>query len=324
MSKRYFSPQRWCRADRYRLRVASRPFRFGLQIAGASSLKSLVDKARRAEDLGFDTIVIGDHIVDGSLAPMTALAAMAAATSTLRVGTLVLNNDFRHPTLLAREAATLDLVTDGRFELGLGAGHAAPEYEEIGMEFAPSDRRVGRLEESVLVLRRLFAGETVSFAGDHYQIDHHALYPARRPTLLVGGNGKRVLQLAAREADVVGFTGLGRTLPDGQLHEPEWNWEQIDNQVALVRAAAGTRVDELEFNVLVQHIAITENRLEAVAPIAARTGADPDVLVHAPYLLVGSVGQIAEQLQDVRERWGFSYFVTRDANATGPIIESLR
>jgi probable F420-dependent oxidoreductase len=132
------------------------PFRFGLQVMRAPSRRAWQDEARRAEDLGFDTVVVPDHVADGLLSPMVALATMAEATTQLRVGTFVLNNDFQHPALLAREAATIDLLTDGRFELGLGAGHAAPEYAEIGLEFDVTTVRVTRLEESARLLRRLF------------------------------------------------------------------------------------------------------------------------------------------------------------------------
>ena len=202
--------------------VLPRPFRFGLQVARAESRREWRDVAKQAEDLGFDTVVVPDHVADDLLSPMVALATMAEATTRLRVGTFVLNNDFRHPALLAREAATIDLLTDGRLELGLGAGHSAPEYAEIGLDFDPAAVRVARLSESARLLRRLFDGDEVTVAGTYYRTDAHRLYPARRPQLLIGGNGDRVLRLAAEVADIVGFTGLGATQPDGQRHATEW------------------------------------------------------------------------------------------------------
>ncbi len=304
--------------------MAQRPFRFGLQVSGARSPASWAEKARQAEDLGFDTILIGDHLIDGLLSPMVALCAMADATASLHVGTLVLNNDFRHPALLAREAATIDFLTDGRFELGIGAGHTAAEYREIGLTFDPPHVRVERLDESVTILRRLFDGESVTFAGRHYQIEEHQLFPARRPPLLVGGNGDQVLRTAATYADIIGFTGLGRTLDDGHRHENHWQWHQIDRKVALVRDTAGERLADVECNALVQHIAITDDRAAAVEPIADFTGTHPDVLLASPYLLVGSISEVVEQLLHARDRWGFSYFVTRDATATAPVIDALR
>jgi probable F420-dependent oxidoreductase len=300
--------------------VTDRPFRFGLQVFGAESGAQWQDRARAAEGAGFDTILVPDHIGDGLLSPMPALEAMAAATTRLRVGTFVLNNDFRHPAVLAREAATIDLLTDGRLELGIGAGHAAPEYEEIGVPFDPAGRRVDRLEESVVILRRLFDGGTVSVEGEHYQLRGHRLFPARRPLLLVGGNGDRVLRLGATAADIVGFTGLGRTRPDGQRHDVEWRTDQVDAKVGVVRAAAGRRLAELELNVLVQHVEITDDRPAAVDALASRLGEDPAILATTPYLLIGTVDELVEQLCAARARWGFSYFVTRSLDATAPLI----
>jgi probable F420-dependent oxidoreductase len=305
------------------VKAPARPFRFGLQVARAESRGAWQDEARRAEDLGFDTVVVGDH-VEHAFSPMVALATMAEATEGLRVGTLTLNNDFRHPTLLAREAATLDLLTDGRLELGLGAGHSAPEYAEIGLGFDPAAVRVARLEESALLLTSLFGGEEVTFEGLHYRVAAHRLFPVRRPRFLIGGNGDRVLRLAASVADIVGFTGLGRTLPDGQQHAIEWAHHQIDAKVAIVRAAAGNRLADLELNALVQYVEITTDRRSSAERLAARIDAEPEVLLGAPYLLIGTVAEIVEQLHGARERWGFSYFVTRDAAQTAPIIEALR
>ena len=300
-----------------------RPFRFGLQVARAESRASWQDEARRAEDLGFATVVVPDHIADELLAPMVALATMAEATTTLRVGTFVLNNDFRHPALLAREAATVDLLTDGRLELGLGAGHAAPEYAEIGLPFDAARVRVTRLDESAQLLRKLFDGEEVTFAGAHYQTTAHRLAPPRRPTLLIGGNGDRVLRVGARYADIVGFTGLGRTLLDGQKHEIDWAPEQIDAKVAIVREAAGERLAEVELNALVQYVEITPDRRATAEAVGARLDVDPEVVLNAPYMLVGTVDEIVEQIHGARERWGFSYYVTRDPAQTAPIIAAL-
>ena len=303
--------------------MGQREFRFGLQVFSAPSRTSWQDQARRAEDLGFDTILVPDHIVDGLFSPMAALCTMADATSRIRVGTFVLNNDLRHPALLAREAAAVDLLTDGRLELGIGAGHAAPEYAEIGLPFDRAAVRVERLEEAVGLLCRLFDGECVTADGRHYQLREHALFPSRRPTLLVGGNGDRVLGLAAAHADIVGFTGLGKTRTDGQQHESEWAWDQIDAKVALVRDAAGDRFDQIELNALVQQIEITPDRRTVIQQTAVRVDGDAAIMLDAPYLLVGTINEIIEQLHHARERWGFSYFVTRSAEPTGRIIESL-
>jgi probable F420-dependent oxidoreductase len=300
-----------------------RPFRFGLQVAGAPSRREWHDVARRAEDLGFSSVLVPDHVGDRLLSPMVALGTMAEATTTLRVGTFVLNNDFRHPALLAREAATIDLLSDGRMELGIGAGHSAPEYAEIGLRFDPAGVRVTRLEESARLLRRLFDGETVTTSGVHYSVHEHRLAPARRPALMIGGNGDRVLRLGAQIGDIVGFTGLGSTLADGQRHDIQWEPAQIDAKVELAREAAGSRLPDVELNALVQHVEITDDRRAAGAAVGARIDGDADVLLGSPYMLIGTVDEIVAQLHATRERWGFTYFVTRDADQTAPLIAAL-
>ncbi|MGZ4765384.1 MAG: TIGR03621 family F420-dependent LLM class oxidoreductase [Ilumatobacteraceae bacterium] len=304
--------------------MSTRAFRFGLQVFAAESRAQWQDQARRAEDHGFDTILVPDHVVAGLVPPLVALDAMAAVTTRLRVGTFVLNNDLRHPVLVARDAAALDLLSEGRLEVGIGAGHAKPEYTALGMPFDRAADRVSRLEEAVEILRRLFDGKTVTFEGSHYEIHDQQLTPHRHPKLLVGGNGDRVLALGAKMADIVGFTGLGRTRPDGQQHDSEWSRDQIDRKVAGVRAAAGERYDHLELNVLVQHIEITPDRRSVIEALAARVGGDVEQMTTAPYLLVGTIEQILEQLTEARDRWDFSYFVTRSIDNTAPILQALR
>jgi probable F420-dependent oxidoreductase len=237
---------------------------------------------------------------------------------------MVLNNDLRHPVLVARDAATLDLLSDGRFELGIGAGHAEPEYRALGITFDGPSTRVARLEEAVRILRSLFDGESVTFKGSHYSIDDQRLAPARRPSLLVGGNGDRVLALGGEVADIVGFTGLGRTRPDGQHHDTEWSLPAIDRKVELVRDAAGARAPDIELSVLVQHVEITPRRRQVIEGIAARLGGNREEMMTAPYLMVGTVDEIREQIASATERWNFTYFVTRSLEQTAPIIQALR
>ncbi|HEY3672261.1 MAG TPA: TIGR03621 family F420-dependent LLM class oxidoreductase [Acidimicrobiia bacterium] len=302
----------------------ARPFRFGLQVFGAASRGDWEEHARRAEDCGFDTILVPDHVADGLFPPLVALDAMAAVTTSLRVGTLVLNNDLRHPVLVARDTATLDLLSDGRMELGIGAGHAEPEYAALGVPFDRAATRVDRLEESVRILRALFDGEAVTFRGVHYSIDVPRLTPERQPALLVGGNGDRVLTLGGQLADIVGFTGLGRTRPDGQQHDTEWSNAEIDRKVGLVRASATENARDVEFNVLVQHVEITPNRRQVIEGIADRVGGNVDHMLTAPYLLVGTVAEVRDQILAARERWNFTYFVTRSLDPTRVIIDALR
>src|SRR5919198_2200462 len=188
-----------------------KPFRFGVTVGRANSRAEWAEKARKLEDLGYSTLTVPDHLAD-LLAPMPALLSAAAATTRLRVGTNVLNNDFRHPILVAREAATVDLLTEGRLQLGLGAGHMQSEYDQAGLGFDVGGTRVERLAEAVAIVKGLLKGEEVTFAGRHYRVTGHTIYPLPvqrpHPPILIGGNTTRLLTLAAKEADIVGVTGI--------------------------------------------------------------------------------------------------------------------
>jgi probable F420-dependent oxidoreductase len=306
------------------------PFRFSLQAVQAASRHEWVDLVKRVDDAGFDMLVTADHL-GGSLAPIVSLATAAEVSSRLRLGVIVLNNDFHHPSLLAREAATLDLLSDGRLELGLGAGHARPEYERAGIGFDQASIRVDRLQEAVVVLRRLLDGESVTFSGTHYQLRDERCDP--RPAqnhvpILIGGGGRRIHAIAARHGDAVGFTGLGRTRADGQHHDPDgFRLERVEQDVARVRLVAGDRLDSLEFQVLVQAVVVTDDAIrtaEAISRTTLPTLTAEDVLA-TPYLLVGSKNAIIERLLEYRERWGFSHYTVR-ADALGqiePVLAAL-
>ncbi len=267
--------------------------------------------ARKAEHLGFDLLTAPDHLLD-LLPPFAALACAAEATTSIRLGTLVLNNDLRHPAMTAREAAALQALSGGRFELGIGAGHARPEYESIGLPFEPAATRVARLGESVSLIKRLFAGEPVTAPGEHYTISAHHLYPRPpvRPPILIGGNARSLLRLGAREADIVGFTGLGRTLPDGQRHEPAgFAAARVAERLALVREAAGERFAALELNALVQLVTVTDDRTATAEAIAKGVPPlTPGDVLDSPFLLVGTAEEMADDLRARRERFGLSYF----------------
>ena len=307
-----------------------RAFRFGVQVVDAPSRSAWAATARKAEDLGFDVLSVPDHLVD-ILPPLLPLLAAAEATTTLRVGTLVLNNDFRHPVVLAREVAALDLLTDGRVELGIGAGHARPEYEEAGLPFDPASTRVERLGESLSIVKGLLRGDEVTFAGRHYQVKGHRSHPPPvqrpHPPILVGGNGPSLLRLAAREADIVGFSGTGRTKADGQNHEATgFPPSAVEGRVALVREAAGARFGDLELNALVQAVIVTDDRAAAAERLRRRLPElSEDEILSTPYMLIGSEGHMAEQLHERRERFGFSYFSIREGamEAMAPVIAAL-
>lgn len=306
------------------------PFRFSLQAVTVQSRAEWVDLVRRADDAGFDMIVTADHL-GGCLSPLLPLATAAEVSDRLRLGVMVLNNDFHHPSLLARSAATLDLLSEGRVELGLGAGHALPEYQRAGLVFDPAGVRVDRLEEAVIVLRRLLDGETVTVAGDHYRLVDERCDPAPvQPhiPLLVGGGGRRVHRVAARYADAVGFTGLGRTLEDGQHHDPSgFAPARVDDDVVAVRAAAAGRASPLELQVLVQAVVVTDDARGAAERISGSRlpSLSADDVLSTPYLMIGSLDTLVDRLVEQRERWGFSHYTVRQ-DALGqvePVIAAL-
>ena len=312
-----------------------RPFRFGVICEQMQSAEEWVTKARQAEDYGYATFLIRDHFIrepfGDQLAPLIALMAAANATKTLRVGSLVLDNDYRHPVMLAKEAATLDLLSGGRFELGIGAGWLRSEYEQAGMVFEPAGVRVSRLEEAIQVLKGLFAGQPLTFVGDHYTITDLNGFPkpAQRPhpPILVGAGSKRMLGLAAREADIVGI--LPKALPDGTISEEitERLPATLAQKVEWVRQAAGERFDELELNMVITPL-FSEHRRQRAEQLAHERGwsgiAAQDVL-DMPSIYIGTPDQIVEDLLRRRERFGFSYFVVSDASmeAFVPVVSRL-
>lgn len=312
--------------------MASGPkrFRFGLSAPPPRSPGELAERARWAEAHGFSTLLVPDHLVPDLLDPFPSLAAAAAATTTLRVGTLVINNDLRHPVMLAREAASLDVVSGGRFELGIGAGHMASEYEQAGLTFDRGRFRVERLAESVEILRSLLAGEACTFHGEHYRVEGHRVpEPVQRPRppLLIGGNGRMVHELAARRADAVGFTGFTHQRGGREVVPDSFHAEALDAQVARIRELAGERFEEIELNVLVQRVMLTGDRRGAVAELAAGEGwPDVDAVLESPYLLVGSADSMAEDLIRRRERFGVSYWAVFDRRGgldLAPVVERL-
>jgi probable F420-dependent oxidoreductase len=305
-------------------------FRFSLQAVEAQSKREWLELVRRTDDAGFDMIVTADHM-GGCLSPLLPLATAAEVSDHLRLGVMVLNSDFHHPSLLARSATTLDLLSDGRLELGLGAGHAQPEYHRAGLAFDAAGVRVERLEEAVIVLRQLLDGETVTFAGTHYRLVEERCDPAPiQPSmpLLVGGAGRRVHRVAARHADAVGSTGVGRTLEDGQRHDPSgFRAGQVDDDVAAVRAAAAGRSSPLELQVLVQAVVVTDDAHGTAEQISRSRlpSLTADEVLSTPYLMVGSAATLVDRLIEQRERWGFSHYTVRQ-DALGqlePVIAAL-
>ena len=306
-----------------------RPFRFGVSVRSTGSRAELVDTARKLEDLGYSVLAVPDHLTD-LLAPMPALVGAAAATRRLRVATMVLNNDFRHPIFVAREAATVDLLSDGRLELGLGAGHMKAEYDQAGLSFDPGPIRVERLGEAVVIVKRLLEGGSVSFAGRHYRVTDHTIHPLPvqrpRPPVFIGGSAPRLLALAAREADIVGLTGIAFRRGGAVRDVSDWNAAVVDERVRLVREAAGERYERIELNALVQRVVVTDDRRKAAEELARRwEQLNPEEILESPYVLIGSIEEIVETLRVRRERWSISYVIIFEPyiDAFAPVVARL-
>jgi probable F420-dependent oxidoreductase len=285
-----------------------------------------VAAAIRAEDLGFDVVLVADHVGSG-WAPMPTLSAIAGATRRIRLGTLVLNNDMRNPVQLAWEASTLDRLSGGRFELGLGAGHTPSEYAATGIEQSAPTVRKRRLAESVEIIRVLLGGGVVDHDGEHYRIDGACIEPSEQQPLpiLVGGNGMALLAHAGQHADMIGLQGLGRTRDDGHSHEVKWSARWLDEQLEQIRDGAGARFDHIEFNAMVQMVEITDDRERALAEVCARVdGLTMADAASTPYLLVGTVEEIVQHMTTCNQRWGISYFAVRELDAFEPVLRALR
>jgi probable F420-dependent oxidoreductase len=306
-----------------------KPFRFGVSVRSARSRAEWMEKARRIEALGYDVLTVPDHLSE-LLAPMPALVCAAEATTALRLGTNVLNNDFRHPVLVAREVATVDLLTGGRLELGLGAGHVKAEYDEAGLSFNRGGIRVERLAEAVTVIKGMMTGQPFTFTGRHYCVIGHKIYPLPvqrpHPPLAIGGNGKELLTLAAREADIIGFSGItfrrGGTAPDVS----GWKVAGVDERVELVRTVSGERFASLELDVLVQRVVVVDDRRRAAEELARHwRQLTPDEILDSPFVLIGTIDQIVHDLLARRARWGFSYFTIFEPylSAFAPVVHQL-
>jgi probable F420-dependent oxidoreductase len=283
--------------------------------------------ARRVEDSGFHTLVMPDHF-GARLALAPALVLAAEATFGLRVGSLVYDNDFHHPALLAQEVASIDLLTDGRFEFGLGAGWLKSEYDAAGIAFDDGAVRVERMAEALSVIKALFRAEPVSHQGRFYRLTDltGSAQPKQRPhpPVLIGGGGRRLLTLAAQEADIISVMPASRRDGSG-LQETDASAEAFARKVGWVRDAAGDRFSAIELNTLVQAVVVTDHPREAAAPLAREYGTDIDQVLETPLLLIGSVAQIAETLERRRERFGISYITVfeKDLESLAKVIDRL-
>ena len=306
-------------------------FRFGAQLSTTAegTASSWADQARRAEDLGYSALLMPDHFGD-QLAPVPALAAVAAATSTLRMGSLVFGNDYRHPVVLAKEAATLDVLSGGRFEFSLGAGWMRTDYEQAGITYDPPKVRVERFEEAVQLVQGLLRTDgPFSFDGTYYPVSEHSLLPrpVQRPgpPLIIGGGGRRVLSFAARHADIVSINVNLREGTGGPETAPNASPERTREKVSWVKEAAGDRFDDLELNALIGFVMITDDAAGMAEAMAPHFGIAPSDALHIPLALLGTLDEMVEELQWRRQEYGISYWsIESDSwEELGPVVAKL-
>lgn len=305
-----------------------RPFRFGVQASQANTRDLWVDLAHRCEDQGYSCLTMPDHF-DDQLAPVPALMTAANVTTTLRIGALVWDNDYKHPAVLAKELATMDVLSDGRLELGIGAGWMISDYEQMGIPYDSAKVRIDRFVEGLKVIKGAMAEGPFSFSGDHYTITHYNGTPkpiqAPCPPILIGGGGKRVLSIAAREADIVGINATMSAGFVGQHTFSTMTAEVVDEKVAIVREAAGARFHDIEMNVRAFLVSITDDAKQAASGIATMLGVEQQMVEQSPFALVGPTSKLIEDLLERRERWGFTYIIVgaEDVDAFAPVVAAL-
>ena len=291
-----------------------RTFRFGVIMPRAESGAQVRDWARQAEDLGYSTLYVPDHFVDHPLGPIPTIAAVAAWTTTLNVGTLVLGNDYRHPVVLAKEAATIDLLSEGRLEFGIGAGWMTVDYEKAGMVLDRPGVRIDRLRESVQILKGLWAEGPFTLHGDHYTVTDldgdPKPFTSGGPKLVIGGGGPKVLAYAAQTADIV---GINANLHSGSANDPStapsMNPANTDDKLRWVKEAAGDRYADIEIQALAGFLMITDDARPIAEGMAGVFESTPDEVLDSPVGMVGTVDEIVESLERRRERWDMTYHV---------------
>ena len=312
-----------------------RPFRFGVIDESSQTRAAWVAQARQVEAWGYATLLLRDHFIAGEfahqLAPIAGLMAAADATTTLRVGSLVFANDYRHPAVLAKEAATIDVLSDGRFELGIGAGWLKDEYEQVGIPFAGAGERVERLREAVQVIKAIWQQGTVTYQGRYYTLTNFSGFPQphQQPRLpiLIGAGSKRMLQLAAHEADIIGI--LPKALPAGAISEEaaERLPETIAQKIAWIREAAGESWPDIELSAIVTPIFAADRQQRAAEIIQERgwEGITVEQVLAMPTFLIGTEAEIRTKLLHVREEFGFSYLIVSDSVAAefAPLVRDL-
>ncbi len=308
--------------------AGSRPFRFGALVAQVETRQQLKETARRLEDARFSTLLLTDHLGEERLTAIPALVSAADATTSLRVGTIVLNNDLRHPAVLAGEIATADIMTDGRFELGIGAGWEKEDYDRSGIQLDPAKVRIDRLEESLEILNSYFTEESVTFSGNYYTITDMPTVPRAvqkpRPPFLIGGGGRRILTVAGRWADIIGVHLPAKKDGTGQDFSAS-TVQDVEKRITWIKNAAGDRMSSIELAQNVFAVTVTDDRSAAARQVAERFGVSEEIAMESPYFLLGTEEQISTQLRQNRERFGISYLIIpeRLVDSLKPVVEDL-
>jgi probable F420-dependent oxidoreductase len=305
-----------------------RPFRFGVQAHSVATAREWRETARSVESMGYSALYLPDHFTDLP-GPIAALMAAADATTKLRVGSLVFDNDYRHPVVLAKEAATIDLLSEGRFDLGLGAGWQTSDYDKSGIPLDSVGTRIERMSEGLRIIKGLMADGSFSFSGKHYQVTDLDGTPKPvqkpHPPILLGGGGRRMMGLAAREADIV---NINFNLSEGHINPNLVRTgmaSATDEKIGWIKEAAGDRFDSLELSVTIFRASITGDRdaiAEAFAPGLGMHAAD---VLEIPHVLAGTVDQIVDDLKARRDRYGISFVIVPDeaAEDLAPVVERL-
>jgi probable F420-dependent oxidoreductase len=299
------------------------------------SRKQLTETARQVESLGYSTLLVPDHFTE-QLAPIPALMLAAEATTRLRVGSFVFGNDYHHPAMLAKETATLDLLTDGRLEVGIGAGWFQGEYQQAGLPFDPPATRIDRMQESVQILKGLWREGPFTFSGRHYQIQalegHPKPLQRPHPPIMIGGGGQRLLTIAGREANIV---GLAPRVPAPDRLNPRTEGRHpggltaaaTSEKVQWVREAAGARFAEIEINTYpsLGQPRITDDRRGVAQEMTERLrrrypnwDLTEDEFLDSPHIFLGTVDQLVEKILGLRQRFGISYVVMISAEMIEP------
>jgi probable F420-dependent oxidoreductase len=309
-----------------------RPFRFSADARRIATLTELSETVRRAEAIGIDTLVVPDHLIP-QLSPVAGMTAVTALSDRLRVAAFVLNNDLRHPAVLAHDLASIDVLSGGRLDVAIGAGWNRPEYEAIGIRFDPTPVRQARLAEAVAVLKGCFADGPFSFAGEHYTITDYDAHPKPvqrpHPPFMIGGGGRRTLALAAREAQIVGLAP--RILPRGGADPASITWEGTKEKVAWVREAAGDRFDDLELNIYpsVTGISVTDEPLREATEVAERmsersgTTVTPEAMLESPQIFINTLDGFVEKFRRMRDELGISSIMVGEIGELDAVVERL-